>query len=517
MSSILALYMFFGEKNKMKISKSLFGILVTAVFFIASFSLAGMPVKAATTVENFEIIVPWGLDHERGQIIASMIDNHSTLGTKYNYTFTQVGGGPSDRDGLVARFLAGDYPDLILCTQDWYTEFAQFGIWHDFDPTISAWTGDKATWREDIPDGWWSILDKEKGDGTGSGIYALPFFGQSIIPYINLDHFGAVGLTAADVDTIDGMLSACETLDAAGYTPFALVGLLQSDLAYMNYMMGSTDDFISSATDPATVISWDSGHELGINGSLSVEGFAAYMKIKGEGWCKSTVDTDGGGEANTLFGQGNASMVFCGPWGTSIFEGHGLTNFTAIPMFKSSNGERSTITGGGISFVPNVGGDSAKIADAVALAEWLLDDENQMKTVDNWLGTAWRIPVRESLKSNTWFTAHENRSNFVTHIESQAYAYPWGKQHPSWMDIHENVMMPGYRAAMLDVDYGAGYTDAQYTAMAQAALDEMAYQAQTYYLGGLYIPPKASPGFELGYVFIVFGLLAIIPAIRRKK
>ncbi|MFV2016386.1 MAG: ABC transporter substrate-binding protein, partial [Candidatus Heimdallarchaeota archaeon] len=298
------------------------------MFTIAVLILASMGFATSTTAKetqtSFEIVMPWGLDHERGKIISSMIGNHSTLGSKYTFTFTQVGGGPSDRDALVARFIAGDYPDLIILTQDWYTEWAEFDIWYDFSTDISAWAGDRAGWREDIPAGWWSILDKANGDGTGKDIFALPFFGQSVLPYVNLDDLAVAGVTVADLDTLEGFMTAAGKLKAAGKTPFAQVGLLQSDIAYMNYMFASTDNFIDSATDPATVIPWDTDKKYGVNGSLSVEGLSAYLKLKGEGLVPSTVDTDGGGEVNSIFGAGEASMVLVGPWGTGIFTGAGL-------------------------------------------------------------------------------------------------------------------------------------------------------------------------------------------------
>ncbi len=493
---------------------NVFFALTFGLILLASFSFAQTIAKPqAPAATNFEVVMPWGTDHERGKIIRSMIENHSTLGSKYNFTYTAVGGGPSDRDALVARFLAGDYPNLILATQDWYTEFAEFNIWYDFSDDIAAWSGDRAGWQADIPAGWWSILDKTEGDGSGDDIFALPFFGQSILPYINLNDFEDAGLTEADVDTLDKFMAAAETLDGAGKTPYGMVGMLQSDLAYMNYMFGSTDNFINSSTDPANVFSWGSEDQYGVNGSLNVEGFAAYLKLKGEGWVPETVDTDGGGQVNDAFGAGNTSMALCGPWGTSIFMGAGLgaSDFKAVPMPKTSDGVRSTITGGGISFVPTVTANATELADAVELAQWLLDDENQMKTVDNWLGSSWRIPVRQSLKDDPWFTeaGHPERANFVTHIESQVYAFPWGKQHPEWLTVHSSVMMPGYRNALLDVEHGKGYTDAWYTEKAQSTLDEMAVTIQCYYLGGpcveLEEPAASAPGFE----FLV-GTLAIL-------
>ncbi|PWI46844.1 hypothetical protein CEE45_14740 [Candidatus Heimdallarchaeota archaeon B3_Heim] len=494
---------------------NVFFALTFGLILLASFGFAQTTAKPqATAATNFEIVMPWGTDHERGKIIRSMIGNHSTLGTKYNFTYTAVGGGPSDRDALVARFLAGDYPNLILATQDWYTEFAEFGIWYDFSDDIAAWSGERETWQADIPAGWWSILDKANGDGSGDDIYALPFFGQSILPYINLADFTEVGLTAADVDTMEGFMSAAETLADAGKTPYAMVGMLQSDLAYMNYMFASTDNFIDSSEDPASVFSWGTDDMYGTNGSLSVEGFANYLKLKGEGWVPETVDTDGGGQANDHFKAGNVSMVLCGPWGTGIFGGEGgldMADFMAVPMPKTSDGVRSTITGGGISLVPTVTANATELADAVELAQWLLDDENQIKTVKNWLGSSWRIPVRQSLKSDPWFTeaGHGERANFVTHIESQVYAFPWGKQHPEWLTVHETVMMPGYRDALLAVKYGKGYSDAWYTEQAQLALDKMAADIQCYYLGGPYVeieePGTSAPGFEL-----LVGTLAIL-------
>ena len=277
--------------------KSVIFALTFGLILVASFGFAQTAAKVeAPAATEFEVVMPWGTDHERGKIIRSMIENHSTIGTKYNFTYTAVGGGPSDRDALVARFLAGDYPNLIITTQDWYTEFAEYSIWYDFADDIAAWSGDRAGWQDDIPAGWWSILDKENGDGSGDGIYALPFFGQSILPYINLNDFSDAGLTEADIDTLEGFLTSAEALADAGKTPYAMVGMLQSDIAYMNYMFASTDNFITDSKDPASVFSWGTDDMYGTNGTLSVEGFAAYLKLKGEGWVPETVDTDGGGE-----------------------------------------------------------------------------------------------------------------------------------------------------------------------------------------------------------------------------
>ncbi|OLS20026.1 MAG: hypothetical protein HeimC3_42370 [Candidatus Heimdallarchaeota archaeon LC_3] len=508
----------------MKNLRVLFALTLGAIMF-ASMGLSSS-VVGAPTQSTFEVVMPWGLDHPRGQIIQSMIENHSTIGSKYTFTYTQVGGGPSDRASLVGRFLAGDYPNLIIVTQDWYTEWAQFGIWHDFSTEINAWSGDQAGWRTDIPAGWWSILDQDKGDGTGTGISALPFYGQSILPYVNLNDLETANVELSDLDTLVGFMEAADKLDDAELTPFAQVGLLQSDIAYMNYMFASTDNFVNSSTDPATVFSWDTANKYGVNGSLSVEGFAAYLKLKGEGWVPETVDTDGGGEVNGIFGAGAASMVLVGPWGTGIFTdaGLGATDFTAIPMPKTSDGVRSTITGGGISFVPTGVQSAALEADAVALAEWLLDDENQMKTVENWLDESWRIPVRQSLKTNAWFTdsAHLERSNFVTHIESQVYAFAWGRQHPQWISTHEDIMMPGYRNALLDVEWNKGYSDDWYTDKAQAALDQMAADIQCFKLGGPCVDVEApstggAPGFELAVTSFTIVLFGVMVLLRRKK
>ncbi|MHA2306281.1 MAG: ABC transporter substrate-binding protein [Candidatus Hodarchaeales archaeon] len=480
----------------MKKTKTFLMLSLTAAMILAVFTVLPQTSAAPEQLPNFEIVMPWGTDHERGKIIKSMIENETTISAKYNFTFTAVGGGPSDRDALTARFLAGDYPNLILCTQDWYTEFSEYGIWENFAPNVAAWSGGRAGWVADIPDGWWSILDLDSGDGTGDNIYALPFFGQSVIPYVNTDHFTKAGLDPdTDLDTVAEWLTACDTLATTGFTPFAMVGTQISDIAYMNYMLGSTDNYINSRSNPATVYPWDTAGDYGVNGTLSVEGFAAYLKMKGEGWVVSTVDATDGGGANTLFGQNKTSMVFCGPWGTSIFENtakdYNITlNFKAVPMPASSDGVRSTITGGGISFVPKAQTAAVK-ADAMALAEWLLEDANQMKTVDNWLNAAWRIPVRESLKSEAWFTAHPNRTNFVTHIESQVYAFPWGRQHPKWVSIHESVMMPGYHTALGKITWNGTYTDDNYTDAAQAALDAMALEIETNYLPNI---PTTTPG-----------------------
>ena len=475
------------EKSKLSRLENMKKIALglSLLMFLSLMAVTNITV-AKPQLTDFEIVMPWGLDHERGKIIKSMVDNSSIQGD-YNFIYTAVGGGPSDRDALTARFLAGDYPNMLIVTQDWYTEFSEFGVWHDFAPEIDVWSGNtRSGWVADIPDGWWSILDRANGDGSGAGIYALPMFGQSVLPYLNLDHFEDAGMNATELATDWTMvefMDAAQNLSDAGYTPFAMVGKLQSDIAYMNYMMGSTDDFITSNTDPASVFAYGPSDEYGTNGSLSVNGFANYMKLKGEGLVQSTVDTDGGGEVNAIFTAGNASMVFCGPWGTSIFEG-GNQNFTAATMPRNEDGNRSTITGGGISLVPIYGDNTNATtrAAAVTLAQDLLEDEPQMKTVTNWLGVAWRIPVRTSVSLDPWFTEFDNRTNFLYHVESQSYAYAWGKQHPKWIEIHESVMMPGYRDALLDIDYNVTQADSVYTAAAQAALDEMAGTIQKDYL-----------------------------------
>lgn len=501
-----------------------------SVLLVATFGLGLSTVTPKTTQKpNFEIVVPWERTHERTKIIASMFGNNTALNAKYNFTYTHVGGSPSDRADLTKRFLAGDYPNMIICTQDWYTEFYSYGsdIWHDFSTEIAAWSGDRAGWRTDIPTGWWSILDKDKGDGTGDNIFALPVWSQSVLPYINLNDFADAGLTAADVDTIDDLFVAAEKLEDAGHVPFAMVGKLQSDLVYMNYMMGSTNNYINSSENPATVFSWDDEDLYGLNGSLSVEGFAAYMKLKGEGYVQETVDTDGGGEVNNIFGDGLASIAFCGPWGTSIFmdRGLGADEFKAIPMFKTSDGQRSTITGGGMSMVPTPGFTTEEINDAATLAQWLLEEENQMKTVSNWLDVSWRFPVRTSVTDNEWFTAsgHPERANFKVHTESLSYAYPWGRQHPDWLTAHSSVLMPGYLDALLKVERGKGYTDAWYMEQAQCALDKMAAQIQANYLGGPYVTVTcggeggATPGFEIIHVLLMIGLLGAIQVFRKRK
>lgn len=507
----------------MKKTKTLFTILMS-VLLVATFGFSVSTVAPTTNqLPNFEIVVPWEQTHDRTKIIASMFGNHTTLNARYNFTYTHVGGSPSDRADLTKRFMVGDYPNVIICTQDWYTEFERLGskIWHDFSTEIGAWSGDRAGWQADIPDGWWSIIDQDKGDGSGDGIFALPIWSQSILPYINLNDFEDAGLTEADVETIDGLFTAVEALKDAGKVPFAMVGKLQSDLVYMNYMLGSTNNYINSSDDPATVFSWGSDDQYGLNGSLSVEGFAAYMKLKGEGYVQSTVDSDGGGEVNDIFKAGDASIAFCGPWGTSIFMGEGgleATDFKAIPMFKSSDGKRSTITGGGMTLVPTVDFTTAEVADAVELAQWLLEEENQMKTV------SFRFPVRTSVTENEWFTeaGHPERANYAVHTESLTYAYPWGRQHPDWITAHTSVLMPGYLDALLKVEAGKGYTDAWYTEQAQCSLDKMAAQVQANYLGGPAVDvtcgeEAAAPGFELIQVLLMIGTLGAIQALRKRK
>lgn len=473
----------------MKKSRTLMSLLVASMMFLALLSVLPQvkAVPEAVAADEFEIVMPWGTDHVRGQIIRSMIGNHSTLGTKYNYVYTAVGGGPADRDALTARFLAGDYPELIITTQDWYSEFATYGIFENFANVIAGWTPAEVA---DIPKGWWSILDFDQGDGSGGFIYALPFFGQSILPYVNTDDFKAAGLNDThpeeDLETVAEFLSACAALDAAGKTPFAMVGDGSSDTTYMNYMLGDVDNYISKRSGTVTVPATVKGY---LNSTLNMEGLAAWLKLKGEGWVQSAVDTSGGGYANSLFGNGSASIVFCGPWGTSIFEETSAKagvklNFTAVPQFNCSDGSRSTITGGGITWVPKTLTNATMKADAMTLAEWLLDDVNQMKTVDNWLKQSWRIPVKKSLASNAWFSQFPNRTNFVTHIESQEYAYPWGKQHSKWISIHESVLMPGYKAATHSITWNSTlYNDTYYEKVATDALDKMAQEIEVNYIG----------------------------------
>ena len=492
----------------MKNKNTYLALALSVAMLLSLFTVLNIS-TAEVQADDFEIVLPWATTSERGKIIKSMVDNSSIAG-KYNFIYSDVGGGPSDRDALTTRFRAGDYPNLMIVTQDWYTEFSQFGLFYDFSADVAAWSGDRAGWREDIPDGWWKIFDKVNGDGTGSNIQALPFFGQSTLPYFNTDHFADVGLNATELAedmTMVEFMDAAEALDAGGYTPMALVGAASSDLVYMNYMMGSTDNFISSRTDPARILSWGPNDEYGTNGSISVQGFANYLKFKGEGWTKDTVDTTTGPNANDLFGLNQTSMVFVGPWGTSIFEGHGLTNFVAANMPRNADGERSTITGGGMSMVPIYGTNTNTtiLNDAVALAQDLLDHENQMKTVTNWLGTAWRIPVRLSVAEDPWFSAFPNRTNYIRHIESDVYAYPWGKQHPKWVDVHSSVLQPGYKTALTSVVWNQSYTDAAYLTMAQAALDTMAYEAQTFYLGypaPVYPAPTTVPETSVEYTTV---------------
>jgi parallel beta-helix repeat protein len=449
-----------------------------------------LPNLRTSQIEDFEVIIPSDLSHPRGQIIQSMIENHSTLGTKYNYVYTTVGGSPGDRDALVARLSAGDYPNLLLITLDWYTEFAYLNIWEKFSPLIQSWSGAKANWINDIPDGWWNVLDLDQGDGDGDLIFALPFFGQNVLPYVNVDHFKAAGLNHThpgdDLETIDEWLSACDTLANNGFTPFSMVGTEISDIAYMNYMFGSTDNFINSRYYPSTVYPWDSSDLYGVNGSLSVEGLSTYLKMKGEGWVPAEVDSTGGVDSLNIFAEGNASMVLVGPWAERYFEPVAEAinldlNYTAVDMPSSSDGIRSTIIGGGISMVPKYQ-DNALKQDAMDLAEWLLEDENQMKTVRNWLNHSWRIPVRESLKNDPWFTTLPNRTNFIKHIETQSYSYPWGKQQVEWMNIHDNLMIPSYKLALNSITWNGSYTDADYTQIAQTALDLMALEIETNYL-----------------------------------
>ncbi|MHA2214959.1 MAG: extracellular solute-binding protein [Candidatus Hodarchaeales archaeon] len=457
--------------------------------------------RKSVQAEDFEIIIPWDLTHERGQIIKSMIDSHPTLADKYNYVYTSVGGSPDD---LIGRFFSGDYPNLITCTQDWYSEFSQFDIWYDFAPNITEWNIEpgRTKWLTDIPMGWWNVLDGVNGDGTGDSIFGLPFFGQTVLPYVNIDHFKAAGLDymnpGSELETIDEWLATCQVLADFGFTPFAMVGEYSSDLAYMNYMLGSTDNYISSRYPPATVNSWDENALYGVNGALSVEGLAAYLKMKGEGWVQSTVDSTNGPGANDLFGTGQASMVFVGPWGTnwfkSVSENAGINlNFTAVDMPASSDGVRSTIIGGGMSMVPRFHDDETR-QDAVDLAEWLLEGQNQMKTID-----LRRIPVRKSLKNEPWFTeaGHPERANYITHIESQEYAYPWGKQYPDWMSIHENIMMPQYHQALSSVYLNGGYAPGDYYQMAQTALDTMAFDIESIYLS--YPGPEPEPQLRVGF------------------
>lgn len=526
------------------------------VFILSSFSFGALNVtakpasdNATTALPNFEIVVPWGLDSPRGQIIASMVGN-SSIGSSYNFTYTVVGGAPADRDALVSRFMAGDYPNLMIVTQDWYTEFSTFGIWHDFHNDIANWANNatRAGWQSDIPQGWWSILDQQMGNGSGTGIYALPFFGQTILPYLNLGLIHKAGLTVSDFNgTLAQFMASVKILHDKGITAFAEIGAQVSDLAYMNYMMGSTNNYINSSTDPATVFNWDANGYYGVNGSLSVQGLADWLKMKGEGYAQSAVDTTDGGGANDLFGAGNAAIVFCGPWASSIFMGDGLAadNFTAIAMPKTADGIRSTVTGGGMTMVPST--NNPYEADAVSLSQQLLETKNQMKTVDNWLNNSWRIPVRTSLINNAWFhdSAHPERQNFIIHTESQSYAFPWGRQYSKWLDVHTSVMMPGYRAALLQVEYGHGYTDAQYLSIAQSALDKMAADIQCFYLGGPCVTvssqpsvvtitsggstivstvqqttttSKSTPGFELFIAIpIILGLAGINSMRRRRK
>ena len=50
------------------------------------------------------------------------------------------------------------------------------------------------------------------------------------------------------------------------------------------------------------------------------------------------------------------------------------------------------------------------------------------------------------------------------------------------MTVHDDVMIPQYHQALSSVTWSGGYTDTDYSQMAQAALDTMALEIESNYL-----------------------------------
>lgn len=227
-----------------------------------------------------------------------------------------------------------------------------------------------ADFASDFPERLWSI-----GEYKGER-YSIPLDVHPLIMFYNKDLFAAAGVEEPGTEpwTREEFEDALTKLEASGVTPLSLGNAFQAAALFQALIR----QYGGALTD-----------EAGVTATYNSEaGVKALEKIK-ELKDKYTPDIAGTGDPEVgLYKQGEAAIVFHGPWWISDLQKLSFTGFAPLPTIGDQ-----PATWGGSHHLALTTEDPTTQAAAALWIKWLSDNSAE------W-AAAGQVPARQSVRND---------------------------------------------------------------------------------------------------------------------
>lgn len=289
---------------------------------------------------------------ENMQTLQSLVDKFASQHENISIEIT----APADAGTVLkTRMTKNDLPDIIACGGDaTYTELQSAGMLLDLSDEVG-----------NIQDAYMQMLYDVNKDGEEAA-YGVPYATNASGILYNKDMFEELGISVPQ--TWDELVAACETIKAAGKTPFELTFADNwTCLPPWNSMAPVIPDasFVADRKENKTTFA-ETHQEV-------LEKYAEILEYAQSDYMGTTY-----ADGNKAFAEGQAAMMINGNWAISEFKNTNADFNVDMFAFPSVNdADRNTVTSGiDVLFAVSAEADSAQQEAAKEFVKFMTETEN---------------------------------------------------------------------------------------------------------------------------------------------
>jgi multiple sugar transport system substrate-binding protein len=304
-----------------------------------------------------------GGDGDEMTALAERFSSENTCGITVSHVAQ-----PEYQQKLEAAAAAGGLPAMTAVHATRVAALASRNVLKPFGPEAMAVLGDELA--GDFPEALWSI-----GEINGER-YSIPLDVHPLIMFYNKDLFAAAGVEEPGTEpwTREEFEDALAKLEASGVTPLSLGNAFQAAALFQALIR----QYGGSLTDEA-------GATATYNSEAGVKALEKIKELKD----KYTPDVAGTGDPEVnAFKQGEAAIVFHGPWWITDLAKLPFTGFAPLPTIGDQ-----PATWGGSHHLSLTTEDPTTQAAAAVWIKWLSDNS------EGW-AAAGQVPARQSVRND---------------------------------------------------------------------------------------------------------------------
>lgn len=360
---------------------------------------------------------------ENMQTLQTLVDEFTSQHDNISIEIT----APADAGTVLkTRLTKNDLPDIIACGGDaTYTELQSAGMLMDMSDEVG-----------NIQEAYMQMLYDVNKDGE-SVAYGVPYATNASGILYNKDMFEELGISIPQ--TWDELMTACETIKAAGKTPFELTFADNwTCLPPWNSMAPVIPDASFTADRKENKTTFEETHQE------VLEKYAKILEYAQNDYMGTTY-----ADGNKLFAEGQAAMMINGNWAISEFKNTNADFNVDMFAFPSVNdAERNTVTSGiDVLFAVSSESDSAQQEAAKEFIRFMTETDHAQQYITEQFafsaveGVAQEDPTVASVKQDI---ADGRVSNFPDHYYPSGFDLAsilsqFALNVTNGMDLQENI------------------------------------------------------------------------------